>query len=93
MIGDGEYNMNILTEIKTTDPYLGLDQNIKKCQSTEALNNCTTRQYLNALLNQCRCLPLNLRLSEKVFHESTNLRHLQQKLMQIHVLGATVQFI
>ena len=82
-----------LTEIKVTDAFLGLDKTIRECQNEEQIDNCTTRQYLNALLNQCRCLPLNLRLSEKVFHESTNLGHLQQKLMQIHVLGATVQFI
>ena len=66
MIGEGEYNLDDLTEIKVTDDYLGLDQRIKGCQNKEPYYNCTTRQYLKTILRKCGCLPLNNRISNKV---------------------------
>ena len=66
LIGEGEYNLNVLNEIAVTDSYLGLDSNIRKCQNVESLHNCTTRQYINTLKLQCGCLPFNIRQSEEV---------------------------
>ena len=63
MIGEGEYNVNVLAEIKATEPYLGLDQNIRECQNEEPYYNCTTRNYINNILSQCECLPLNIGVS------------------------------
>ena len=64
--GDGAYHMNDLTETKVTKAYLGLDQSVKDCQNEEPLFNCTTRNYHDAFLENCGCLPFNIRLSEKV---------------------------
>ena len=61
----GEYNINILKEISVTESYLGLDQEIIKCQNIEPLDNCTTRQYITSLLSKCGCVPFNMRLSNK----------------------------
>ena len=66
MIGEGEYNLDDLTEIKVTDDYLGLDQRIKGCQNKEPYYNCTTNVYIDTFLKQCGCLPSNIRLSDKV---------------------------
>ena len=60
MAGEGEYDINILKEITVTESYLGLDQDIIKCQNEEPLDNCTTRLYINSLLDKCGCLPFNL---------------------------------
>ena len=48
LIGEGEYNLDNLKEIKITDSYLGLDQDVRKCQNEESLFSCTTRQYYHA---------------------------------------------
>ena len=64
LIGEGEYNLNVLKESIATDSYLGLDQNIRKCQNEESLYNCTTRKYIDSLLDQCGCLPLNIKIDK-----------------------------
>ena len=62
LVGEGEYNVNVLTQIQATDSYVGLDQNIKECQDEETLYNCTTRHYMDTILENCGCLPINLRI-------------------------------
>ena len=64
--GTGEYNLNNIKEIEVTSSYLGLDQDVRSCQNEEPFYNCTTRHYLDELLNKCGCLPFNIRLMEKV---------------------------
>ena len=66
LIGEGEYNLNALKEIRVTESYLGLDQDVRGCQNEEPLKNCTTRQYLKTMLGECGCLPFNFRLFHKV---------------------------
>ena len=65
LIGEGEYNLNVLKEIEVTDSYLGLDQDVKECQNEEPLQNCTTRQYIDTIFGNCGCLPVNI-MSGKV---------------------------
>ena len=68
LIGEGEYNLNALTEIEVTDSYLGLEQDLRKCQNEEPFYNCTTRKYMDTILEECGCLPLHIHmgLSKKV---------------------------
>ena len=66
LMGEGEYNLIALKEIKITDSYLGINQNVRKCQNEEILHNCTTRHYLDDLLDICGCLPFSINLSKKV---------------------------
>ena len=58
--GEGEYNVNVMTEIEASDSYLGLDEDIRKCQNEEPLYNCTTRKYIDSILSNCGCLPLSI---------------------------------
>ena len=66
MVGDGQYNVNNVKELKVTESFLGLDEKVKDCQDNEAIQNCTTRQYLHSILEKCGCLPINMKLSHKV---------------------------
>ena len=60
LVGEGEYNLNVLTDIKVTESYLNLDQNIRNCQNEESFDNCTTKRYLDNVQEQCGCLPIGL---------------------------------
>ena len=66
LIGEGQYNLNNLIEIEVSDSYLGLDEDVRDCQDKEPFYNCTTRHYIETLLNECACLPYNIRLLNKV---------------------------
>ena len=66
LIGEGEYNLNALKEVKATDSFLGLDQEVRGCQNEESLHNCSTRKHIKNLIEQCGCLPFNIRMSDKV---------------------------
>ena len=66
VIGEGEYNLDDLKEIRVTDSYLGLDQNVRKCQNQETVFNCTTRHYTETLMKECGCLPMSIHLSKQV---------------------------
>ena len=66
LVGEGEYNINDIREIKATESYLGMDQDIRECQNIEPFYNCTTRHYMDDLLRECKCLPLNIRISNQV---------------------------
>ena len=65
-IGEGEYNINVFKEINATESFLSMDQDVRNCQNKESFDNCTTRQYIESILKECKCLPLNMRLSNQV---------------------------
>ena len=66
LLGEGQYNLDVLTEVKATDSYLGLGQDVRECQNEEPYYNCTTRQYIDTFLAQCGCLPLSIKFAIKV---------------------------
>ena len=73
-IGEGQYNLNALKEIMVTNDFLGLNQDERKCQNEEPLTNCTTKQYLDTLLRECGCFPVNLGMIQKVIQVGLTLR-------------------
>ena len=56
----------MLKEIEVTDSYLGLDKNVRQCQTQETFHNCTTRKYIDKLRQICGCMPFKIRLDDKV---------------------------
>ena len=66
LIGEGKYNLNALKEFEATDSFLSMDEATRKCQNTETLDSCNTRHYLAALVDQCGCLPFNVRINNTV---------------------------
>ena len=63
LVGEGEYNLNALKVIEVTESYIGMDNG---CQNGESLQDCATNHFVGKVLEQCGCLPFNIRLSEKV---------------------------
>ena len=55
-----------MAEISVTDSFMELDENTRNCQNIETYDDCNTRVYLKNLIQECGCLPLSLRLSDKV---------------------------
>ena len=45
---------------------MGLDRDKRNCQQFETYDDCKTRDYIKYMRQECGCLPLSLRLSEKV---------------------------
>ena len=63
---EGQYNFLSLKEIVVTDSFMGLDRETKNCQNVKAYDDCKTKSYVENTRQECGCLPLSLRLSEKV---------------------------
>ena len=61
--GEGEYNLNILKEVKVTDSFMGLDEDVRGCQNQEHYIDCTTNNFIEDMRQQCGCLPLSIRSS------------------------------
>ena len=66
LVGEGQYNLLSMKETSVTDSFLGLDKDIKNCQTIESVDDCKTRLYIEKIRNKCRCLPLSINLSDKV---------------------------
>ena len=67
---EGEYNFNVIKEIKVTQSYLGLDAEARSprgCQDEKSVPDCMTEQYLEDLLQECHCLPFNNIISDKQY--------------------------
>ena len=62
--------MNVLKEIKVTESCLGLSEKDRECQNREDLEDCTTRLYEAAFLDQCECKPLSIRTSQNVYQKN-----------------------
>ena len=61
-----EYNLNTVKEFEVTDDFLSLDFKKRDCQNQESISDCKTRDYREALLTQCKCVPFNIRISDVV---------------------------
>ena len=69
MYGEGQYNLNVVKDIKVTEAFLGLDQNIRNCQNVETYEDCSTRKYMEKILELCNCLPFQYHSTEKVVNK------------------------
>ena len=58
--------MNVVKEIRVTDSFLGLEKDIRGCQTVDSFENCTTNAFVETSLEFCGCLPFNIRQSENV---------------------------
>ena len=61
-----EYNLNNIKEIKVTEDFLGLSVAKRKCQNEESYEECKTRNYIDALMKTCKCLPFVIGEADKV---------------------------
>ena len=61
-----EYNLNVVKVIEVTEEFLNLDESVRECQNKESEEECLTKNYVDSLLDQCKCLPFKIRLHAKV---------------------------
>ena len=47
--------------MEITDDYLGLGQDITKCQNMESYDDCTTRKYIETVKEKCNCIPFAMK--------------------------------
>ena len=66
LAGEGQYNLNVLKQIRVTDSFLGLDENVRGCQSQEPYDNCTMRNFIELMKEKCGCITLAMNLNDEV---------------------------
>ena len=66
LYGEGEYNLDGIKNIVVTESYLGLNEDIRRCQNEEAFEVCTTKLYKSALMSKFNCLPFNINENNEV---------------------------
>ena len=54
-----KYNLNVIKNIIGTEAFHNLDDSVKRCQS-DPQDNCTTRSYVERVIEKCGCLPLSM---------------------------------
>ena len=54
--------------MKVTESFMGLSLGLKQCQNKVAYLDCKTEAYLNALMDNCKCLPFDLK-----YYNDTNM--------------------
>ena len=59
--GEGHYALTDVKDIKVTEEFLGLGQEITKCQTREFRADCVSRRYQEQVLASCHCAPLYIR--------------------------------
>ena len=59
--GEGHYALTAVKDIKVTEEFLGLGQEVTRCQTKEARADCVSRRYQEQLLASCHCAPLHIR--------------------------------
>ena len=52
-----------------SEDFLTLDENIRQCQDMEQYDDCSTKHFVEQLLNACKCLPIEMGTSDKVMSE------------------------
>ena len=60
--GEGEYNINGVTEISVTDSFMGLDPEVRQCEiyADDTYNKCVREHHRNEILEKCKCLPFSV---------------------------------
>ena len=59
LVGDADYNLNILKEVSTTEEFLALSMEKRGCQELLDFQSCLTDSFVNSLKKNCNCLPFN----------------------------------
>ena len=69
--GEGEYNLNILKEIKATESLYELKQEDRNCQGygkEVTYDTCTTKYFMEQLRLKCGCLPFAI-INTTIYNE------------------------
>ena len=69
---EGDYNLNVVVESRGTESFFGLESDVRGCQDEEPFLNCTTRLFIKKALENCKCLPFNIRIENQVLFKFLN---------------------
>ena len=58
--GEGHFSLSGVKEMKVTEAFVGLGEEITHCQTGQSRADCLTGKYLARALNTCHCAPLNI---------------------------------
>ena len=61
MSGEETYSLNSLKEIRVTDDFLQLGENVKNCQNKESFEDCQASQFIKKVEDECNCVPYRLK--------------------------------
>ena len=61
LAGEGHYAITAVKDIKVRASYLGLGQEITKCQTEETKSDCLTRKLKDRVLRECGCAPFSMK--------------------------------
>ena len=61
LFGEGNYALTDIKQIKVTEDFLSLGEEMTKCQDVEEYNHCLTRIYGHKMIDICGCSPLSLK--------------------------------
>ena len=54
------YDLKDIQLIKSMDSLFTLDKEVRECEE-ESKTDCSNRQYMDVLVEECQCLPLQLK--------------------------------
>ena len=69
LYGAGEYNLNVVKEVKATKSFYTLDETVRQCQNKESMEQCRQRIFLETAMNDCKCLPFKIMSFGKVHRQ------------------------
>ena len=61
------FALTAVKEIDVTDDYMGMSEDVTKCQDRIRLEDCETKEYFEYVLKKCNCIPFKLGHNFKVY--------------------------
>ena len=61
LLGEGNFRLGDVKEVKITEDFASLDETIKECQTETSFEDCVTQISLETLVNTCDCIPYSLK--------------------------------
>ena len=58
--GEGHFSLSGVKEVKVTEDFVGLGEEITHCQTGQFRADCLTEKHLARALETCHCAPLNI---------------------------------
>ena len=60
LFGEGDYSLANVKQMDGTEGFLGLADEVKKCQNRESVLECKANAYLASGKKKCNCVPHHL---------------------------------
>ena len=55
LTGEGDYSLTDVKDIRVTEEFLGLGEEVTHCKTKEFRADCLTRKYQEKVLSSCGC--------------------------------------